>query len=199
MVQAYGIDQILDDSMVLDLEGVRTIFPGTPKEVFNRPSGPIDILIGSIYRNLQPFGGEESFTRGRLRLVKSLFGCGFILTGTHPSILAREVSITEHARTLVNCALVAPGDDLPVSTMLCNRATVSLRIPEFFEAEELGVAPVRACKKCKGCHECSFRNQMISREKQLVVQRMEKLIKYDADSHKVTVSYDKKNKSSAKD
>ena len=45
VVQAYGIDQISDDSRVLDLEGVRTIFPGAPKEVFNRPSGPIDILI----------------------------------------------------------------------------------------------------------------------------------------------------------
>ena len=97
VVQAYGIDQISDNSMVLDLEGVRTIFPGAPKEVFNRLSGPINILIGSMYRSLQPFGGEESFTRGRLRLVKSLFGCGFILTGTHSSILAREVSITEHA------------------------------------------------------------------------------------------------------
>ena len=80
MVQAYGIDQILNDSTVLDLEGVRTIFPGAPKEVFNRLSGPINILIGSMYRSLQPFGGEESFTRRRLRLVKSLFGCGFILT-----------------------------------------------------------------------------------------------------------------------
>ena len=85
--------------------------------------------------------------------------------------------------------LVAPGDDLPVPSMLCNRATVSLRIPEFFEAEELGVAPLRACKRCKGCRDCSFRNQSISREKQLVVQRMEDLIKYDADSCKVTVSY----------
>ena len=85
-----------------------------------------------------------------------------VVASTHPSILAREVSITEHARTLANCVIVVPGDDLPVPSMLCNRAIVSLHIPEFFEAEELGVAPVRACKK---------------------------LIKYDADSHKVTVSH----------
>ena len=38
----------------------------------------------------------------RLRLVRSLFGCGFILTGTHPSIVENENVITAHARTLVN-------------------------------------------------------------------------------------------------
>ena len=83
-IQAYGIDEISEDSMILDLDGVKAVFPGAPQEVFNRPAGDIDILIGSIYRNLQPYGGEDSFTRGRLRLVKSLFGCGYILTGTHP-------------------------------------------------------------------------------------------------------------------
>ena len=85
-IQAYGIDEISDDSVILDLQGVKAIFPGAPSEVFDRPSGPIDILVGSMYRNLQPFGGEDSFTKGRLRLVRSHFGCGFILTGTHPSI-----------------------------------------------------------------------------------------------------------------
>ena len=88
-VQAYGIDQISQESVTLDLYGVRAVFPRAPKEVYERPDGPIDLLIRSMYKNLQPCGGENGYTKGRLRLVKSLFGCGYILTGTQPLILER--------------------------------------------------------------------------------------------------------------
>ena len=83
-VRAFGIDQITDDTRSLDLSGVKQVFLGAHLEVFRRPSGAIDILIGSMYKNIQPYGGEEGYSRGRLRLVKSIFGCGFILSGTHP-------------------------------------------------------------------------------------------------------------------
>ena len=188
-IQAYGIDAISEDSAILDLSGVRTIFPGAPLEVFNRPEGPIDLLVGSMYRNVQPYGGEDAFTQGRLRLVKSLFGCGFILTGTHPSILHKENSITDFAKTLGCCTMVADDDIPAVPSVSCNRAVMNLRIPEFFEAEELGVSPAKSCKRCRGCRECSFRNVMISREKEQVVQRVEDSIKHDVHSCKVSASY----------
>ena len=143
-VRAFGIDQITDDTRSLDLSGVREVFPGAPVEVFERPEGSIDILIGSMYRNIQPYGGEKEFTQGRLRLVRSFFGCGFILTGTHPSITTMENSLTAHAKNLVNCSIVEKDSDFtqpPAPTVLCNKAVVSFKIPEFFEAEDLGVAP----------------------------------------------------------
>ena len=68
-LQAFGIDQISDDTTAVDLNKVMSVFPGAPREVFARPEGPIDILIGSMYMNVQPFGGEDEFTRGRLWLV----------------------------------------------------------------------------------------------------------------------------------
>ena len=52
VVQAYGIDAIYEDSVVLDLESVKSVFPGAPVEVFDRPNCPIDMLIGSMYHNL---------------------------------------------------------------------------------------------------------------------------------------------------
>ena len=107
------------------------MFPGAPKEVYNRPDGAIDILIGSAYRNLQPYGGEGSFTVGRLRLVHSMFGCGFILTGTHNSIVTWENTISRHARTLAKYAVVQPGENVAAPTVSCNRAVMGLRIPEF--------------------------------------------------------------------
>ena len=96
-LKAYGIDKS-EDSTVLDLEGVKSVFPGSQAEVYNRPDGEIDILVGSMYRNLQPFVGEDSFTRNRLRLVQSHFGCGFITSGTHPSIILRENIVANYAK-----------------------------------------------------------------------------------------------------
>ena len=247
-IQAYGIDQITDESVILDLSGVMSVFPGAPKEVYNRPDGPIDILVGSMYKDIQPCGGDDGFTKGRLRLVKSLFGCGYILTGTHPAITASENTICYNARNLINNATMAntsanilkacnpcspscscvggregmlsgPHGDAPdftpltmhrgggdemgirgfnvstdgvedkVPVMKCARAVASLQIPEFFEAEEMGVSAAKACKRCRGCKDCSFRGLMISREKEMVVKRMEDLIKYDEQEQKVSVTY----------
>ena len=153
------VDQISDDERTLDLSGVREVFLGAPAEVFRRPEGPIDLLIGSIYRNIQPYGGNEEFTKGRLRLVRSFFCCGFILTGTHCSIGSVETGLTQHAKNLVNCSIVEKGSELPrrpISVVSCNKAVASLKIPEFFEAEDLVVAPPRTCKRCRGCRDCSY-------------------------------------------
>ena len=123
-----------------------------------------------MFKNIQPYGGEAEFTRGRLRLVKSLFGCGFILSGTHPSISVHENTVTTYAKTLVNCATLvndSKGRRSHVTpVMSCNRAIASLKIPEFFQSEDLGIAPARSCRKCRGCKECSYRGAMISREKE---------------------------------
>ena len=186
------IDRISEDSVIMDLEGVKTVFPGAPLEVYDRPSGEIEILIGSMYKNIQPFGGDDDFTRGRLRLVKSLFGCGYILSGTHSSITERENSLTAYAKTLVNCAKISKEytmgtEQLP--TMMCNRSVALLKIPEFFETEDFGVAPSRSCKKCRGCRECSYRNAMITREKEMVVRRVEDQIEHDVENCKVKVKY----------
>lgn len=185
----HGIDKISEESTVLDLEGVKSVFPGAPAEIYDRPDGEKDIIVESMYRNLQPFGGKGSYTRGRLRLVQSHLGCGFILSGTHPSIIARANIVANYPKTLTNCVCVAEGDDLSLPVLTYNRAVATLRIPEFLEAEELGVAPSKSCKRCSGCKDCSFRSSMISREKEAAVKRIEDSILYDADSCRVSVSY----------
>ena len=60
-----------------------------------------------MYKNIQPFGGEDNFIRGRLRLVKRLFGCGYSLSGKHSSITERKNRLTIYAKTLVNYAKIS--------------------------------------------------------------------------------------------
>ena len=45
-VQAFAIDVISEDYVALDLLGVKSVFPGAPKEIYNRLEGAIDILNG---------------------------------------------------------------------------------------------------------------------------------------------------------
>ena len=97
---------------------------------------------------------------------------GLILTGTHLSIVSRENMVSNHAKTLANCVRIAVGEEPSLPVRSCNQVVVTLRIPEFFEVEEQGVAPSKVCKSCSGCKECSFRGITISREKEAVVKRV---------------------------
>ena len=78
-VIAHGMDVITEVQMTPDLQPIKQLFPGVPDVVFERPTGPVDLLIGQNYRKLQPKGGVD---RGNLRMVQSLFGAGEILTGS---------------------------------------------------------------------------------------------------------------------
>ena len=143
-IQAYGIDRISDDSRALDLRKIRSLFPNAPSEVFNRPDGDIDILIGSMYKNLHPYGGEESYTKGRLHLLRSKFGCGFVLSGTHVDIIAEENTLCKTAKVLVN-SVPALDDDIheSLNVVTCNRSVAQPTVMEFLEAEELGIRAPR--------------------------------------------------------
>ena len=105
-------------------------------------------------------------------------------------IVERENTVTSFAKMLVNCAIQTGDLDealLPVVT--CNCAVATLWVSEFSSAENLGVAPARSCKPCRGCHDCSFWNVMISREKELIVRKVEDQIVYDDEKKSVKVSY----------
>ena len=113
-------------------------------------------------------------------------------TGTQPSISARENRLTAYAQTLVNCTLVEDGTEILSNSMpvvRCNRVVTSLQIPEFFDAEDLEVAPVRSFKRYRGCKDCNFRNAMTTREKQAVVRRVEDPMENDEVNHSVKVTY----------
>ena len=101
------------------------------------------------------------------------------MSGTHPAIAATENEISDLAKIMTNYAtLVEPGEVPDIfPEMTCNRSVASLKLPEFLEAEELSIRVPKNCKRCKGCRECSYRGIMFSRDKQLVVERMEELLK----------------------
>ena len=84
---------------------------------------------------------------------------------THPTITEGKMMLTAHDSTLVTSAVQVLDSECVrsiVSIRNCNRAIATLRLPEFFESEDLGVAPARSCKRCRGCKDCLLRNAKVT-------------------------------------
>ena len=62
-------------------------------------------------------------------------------------------------------------------------------LPEFLEAEELGVAVPRRCERCVGCTRCSFQVQEMCRKEQEEYRLLKKNVHYDTETKCVTATY----------
>ena len=95
-LKALGIEEITNKCLRINLDNLSHLFPKAPKQVWKRPVGAVDILVGGDYRGLQPAGGliRDGQAVANLRLTESRFGCGFVLSGTHEDISVQEQKLT---------------------------------------------------------------------------------------------------------
>ena len=72
-ISALGIDVITSFTDKINLSAVMHLFPHAPSEVWDRPSGTVDLLLGLDHRDLQPAGGlaRDGCAVGGLRLSES--------------------------------------------------------------------------------------------------------------------------------
>ena len=92
IVNAYGVDDIPSQHQppyrtYTTYGNLKAEFSPEVQEVWasltNRPSGEIDLLVGSEAISLHPVGWE---LRGGMKALSSWFGEGYVLNGTHPEI-----------------------------------------------------------------------------------------------------------------
>ena len=181
-LEAFGIDSITKVERLPDLSNLKHLFPGVPDQVFCTPTGAVDILIGSNYRSLQPRSSEEV---GQLRMVLTKFGAGQILTGTDP-----RIGEGGHAQTYMAKVMKSAVSAPPLGVTVLHAYT---KLPSFFEAEELGVAPQPHCESCtkklKGCGDCSYRGQVLTKDQREVARRVESSMRLDKEEKKIYVEY----------
>ena len=90
-VWAYGVDHIMDPPTPVDLSPIKKCFPHLPNEVFAPKSmSSVDILIGNNFASLQPSGGQGRDSFEDLKVYQSLFGNGWVFSGTHPETIFRS-------------------------------------------------------------------------------------------------------------
>ena len=113
--EAYGIERITSDIESVNIDDIVHLFKNVTKEEIERPSGPVDILIGYEYAAYHP---EREQNIGHLVLLRNRFGrC---IGGTHP--LLKESHLYHD---FINARV--------------NTVVGKINIEDFYKIENLGV------------------------------------------------------------
>merc|ERR1712055_894245 len=75
-----------------DLGPIKSLFSGYPQEMFHRPQGRVDLLLGLRNTRLH---GRVVKELGDLRVLETPFGCGWVLKGSHPSLSSSPIDQLE--------------------------------------------------------------------------------------------------------
>ena len=181
-IRAYEIESISNDISPNDLSGVKHLFSKKVqqkwKSIENRPAGAIELLIGTNVLGLHPRDHE---CKGNLKVMSSLFGSGFLLTGSHHAIKSSNITWNEDVSTIRHSVVTS-------SAHTVNRVSV---VPNYnyFDHDNLGIQPPKRCSKCQGCKDCSFRAHKLSLQEQYEQQVLESKVQYDPTQQCFSVSY----------
>ena len=151
-VWAFGIDEIMEQPDDINLSSISHIFPHLPSQVFSTiKSRRVDILIGNNFLGEHPSGGQGRDAVGDLRAYQSQYGAGWVIAGTHPSLVPGSSALSNPA---VHLARFNKCEVVPQL------------LPSFWEGECLGVLPPKKCGKCLRCTDCSDQGLIHSRREQ---------------------------------
>ena len=160
-IWGYGIDHIIDADEPLDLSPIRYLFPHIPDAAFSpMPKKRIDLLIGLNYNALHPSGGLGVDAVDNLKVLRSRFGCGWVLGGCHKKLQSSPLKFTPQAAA-ARLARVTMVPDIAIHNFEVHDTVNDSKFakvfiepaltPDFWESDNLGVLPPRKCSKCKQC------------------------------------------------
>ena len=175
VVAAQGLGSITTLQPDPDLSPLLPLLDGILERVLARPQGRVDVLIGLHNSKLH---GKDVREWGNLRLLKSRFGCGWALRGTH-ELLQFPSKCSAPSYSMELHAVRNSSEEVPDGSQVFHVVTSHGRAAEFHELAELGTTPKPACERCSGCAECTFRRKKLSREDQEVVSRIEASLQVD--------------------
>ena len=89
-VSAVGLESITTLPDEPDLSPLSPLLSGQPSEILYRPRGTVDVLLGLESSILHR---RTKYEWGNLRLLKSRFGCGWVLRGSHDSLSFPAVAV----------------------------------------------------------------------------------------------------------
>ena len=89
-VTAYEMDTITSDIEAMDTSKLAAIFSylEVKPEDLIRPSGPVDLLVGVNHASIHPYDDTVPRCDGELKLLRSIFGTGWVIEGHHAMIQA---------------------------------------------------------------------------------------------------------------
>ena len=101
MVRAFGMEKITEKIRYIQYQGVKHLFSvevqNDWEKVTSRPVGAIELLVGAEVASIFP---DKLETRGELVVMKSAFGSGYTMFGTHPEIRMEGVQFSEEVKMI---------------------------------------------------------------------------------------------------
>ena len=126
-----------------------------------RPKGEVDLLLGIQDADLHPFLANPKKHRvGKLRLLSSRFGTGYLLDGAHPEIKVIAKALNPAAKEKAQATFITRKGGKPAKV---SHRTARVTTVNFLECEELGTGRPRGCGTCKSCTRCSVRSQEMTK------------------------------------
>ena len=185
-LKLIGVDRITSRPQQVSVQKAYDLFPHLPPGSVDRPTLEVGILVGQDGNIVHPVGGEEHAGErvGNLRCLRSGFGTGFLLTGSHDDIPAHAVNhvdSTEIYRTA--CAITVLPVDVSISA-----ARVSV-LPACYEEDDLGVRLPPNCPRCSNCHKCNSFRTGLTREEQEIVNVVDSGLHLDTETCTITCRY----------
>ena len=194
-MKLLGLESITSNNGELDVGLAYSLFPDVPAGALDRPKGDVELLIGQDYTQFQPFGGGPEHNKEGLRVMQTLTGTGWVLTGRHKDIKNTAVHLTAAAAVWRDAVYldmpVLPVNHIstaPVTTESCVHCC-KVTVTDFFETEVMGVSTPRKCKRCQTCVLCNVSGDGRSLQDQRELDLMKDNIKLDTDRNKLVVSY----------
>ena len=176
-VWAVSLELITEEVEYCDLSPLLEQFPEIDHKLLLRQKGAVDILLGMDYRGFHPV---QCITRGHLRVTRSQFGSGYILTG------AAQHKCQAATTTPEACNFSQGTRSIP-KTVRVNH--LSQQIDSFWEAEELGCNQLPTCKTCKNCPDCRYRADNLTAEEKSSVDKMQESLHMENDLPPIHIAY----------
>ena len=123
---------------------------------------------------------------GKLRLLSSKFGSGYLLDGSHPEIkvVAKALNPLEKEKTRATLIMRKGGKPVKIS-----HRTSRVTAVNFLECEELGTGQPRQCGTCKMCTHCSVRSWKMTKREADELSLIEDNVMVDEDSGTFWIHY----------
>ena len=181
-VTIHEVEFISDALSKLSLLNVKDLFGVDVQSIWdridNRPCGDIDVLLGENVSGLHP---NDWVIQGNLRVKTSIFGSGYVLSGSHPSIKHQQIKWNENVAHIRSCS--AKGSQFGINK-------ISIKpMQEYFAQDALGVSPPRRCGNCMNCDDCGYRSHKLSHKELYEYLEIESRVHYVEDSQCFRVSY----------
>ena len=150
-------------------------------KISTRPHGLVHLLVGQEYAGYHPVKYEAL---GNLVVCRTMFGQGWLLTGSGDGLQAEDCTWGEEVAALrVGRITVVTQSNHRIAVNTVRLTYTQER--DYYTLDDLGIVPPRRCPNCKGCTECSWRGQKLSKQEAFELEYIEKCVEFEEGKIKV--------------